>query len=134
MIHRISKWEFLWFVTELVSCLVYSESVSYSDIPHLKAEGHYGSDFNVQFSRTWIKIYQQWYYNENRTQNCNADNSNSHVLNENLSQKYTNIIFFYIFTSFLVKKGVKLKTGFSIRCKYSITVAGKQKLLNETSG
>lgn len=57
-----------------------------------------------------------------------------HVLNENFSQKYINIISFYVFTSFLVKKGVKLKTGFSIRCRYSIRVAVKQKLLNETFG
>lgn len=38
MIHRISEWEFLWFVTKLISCLVYSESVSYSNVPHLKSK------------------------------------------------------------------------------------------------
>lgn len=38
MIHRVSEWEFLGFVTKLISCLVYSESVSYSNIPHLKSK------------------------------------------------------------------------------------------------
>lgn len=51
-----------------------------------------------------------------------------HILHKNFGQKYINIASFYIFTSFLVKKGVKLKTGLSIRCRYSITVAVKQKV------
>lgn len=38
MIHRISEWEFLWFVTKLISCFIYSESVSYSNVPHLKSK------------------------------------------------------------------------------------------------
>lgn len=111
--------------------------MSYSDIPHLKPN-------RTVRAMTLISNFLELgkYINNDTTMEteqktelqCRELQSNCRQsLNENLSQKYINIIFLNIFTSFLVKKGVKLKTGFSIRCRYSIRVAVKKKLLNETS-
>lgn len=78
-------------------------------------------------------VSPEWTTVRAEKQSSNADNPVCiqrvyHVLHENFGQKYINILSFYTFTSFLVKKGVKLKTGFSIRCRYSITVAVEQKV------